>query len=141
MLHTKLFILIYRFKFGQHYFKRQLPANLTSTRWFKYDRDYLCVNLATSVLVIFEPPCIIPSANRQLPCTKNDVQLVADNNGYAPIHVGGSLYVDCLGNVLTLRTLHYRLANPEQRPVKLRNKVPEIVIPSSHQQMGFQKPS
>ena len=28
------------------------------TRWFKYDRDYLCVNLATSVLVKFEPPCI-----------------------------------------------------------------------------------
>ena len=29
-----------------------------STRWFKYDRDCLCVNLATSVPVIFEPPCI-----------------------------------------------------------------------------------
>ena len=28
------------------------------TRWFKYDRDCLCVNLATSVPVIFEPPCI-----------------------------------------------------------------------------------
>jgi len=33
------------------------PMNKT-TRWFKYDRDCLCVNLATSVLVIFEPPCI-----------------------------------------------------------------------------------
>jgi len=31
-----------------------------STRRFKYDRDCLCVNLATSVPVIFEPPCIIP---------------------------------------------------------------------------------
>jgi len=29
------------------------------TRWFKYDRDCLCVNLVTSVPVIFEPPCII----------------------------------------------------------------------------------
>ena len=28
------------------------------TRWFKYDRDCLCVNLATSVQVIFEPTCI-----------------------------------------------------------------------------------
>jgi hypothetical protein len=28
------------------------------TRWFKYDRDYLCVNNSQFVLVIFEPPCI-----------------------------------------------------------------------------------
>jgi len=28
------------------------------TKWFKYDLDVLCVNLATSVPVIFEPPCI-----------------------------------------------------------------------------------
>jgi hypothetical protein len=27
------------------------------TRWFKYDRDYLCVNKSQSVPVIFEPPC------------------------------------------------------------------------------------
>jgi len=30
---------------------------LVSTRWFKHDRDCLCVNLAKSVPVIFEPPC------------------------------------------------------------------------------------
>jgi hypothetical protein len=29
----------------------------TITRWFKYDRDYLCVNKSQFVLVIFEPPC------------------------------------------------------------------------------------
>jgi hypothetical protein len=29
-----------------------------STRWFKYDRDYLCVNKSHFVPVIFEPPCI-----------------------------------------------------------------------------------
>ena len=29
-----------------------------STRWFKYDRDYLCVNKSQFVPVIFEPPCI-----------------------------------------------------------------------------------
>jgi hypothetical protein len=33
------------------------PTN--STRWFKYDRDYLCVNKSQFVPVIFEPPCII----------------------------------------------------------------------------------
>ena len=25
--------------------------------WFKYDRDYLCVNKSHFVQVIFEPPC------------------------------------------------------------------------------------
>ena len=29
----------------------------TYTRWFKYDRDYLCVNKSQFVPVIFEPPC------------------------------------------------------------------------------------
>ena len=29
-----------------------------STRWFKYDRDWLCVNKSQFVPVIFEPPCI-----------------------------------------------------------------------------------
>jgi hypothetical protein len=28
-----------------------------STTWFKYDRDYLCVNKSQFVPVIFEPPC------------------------------------------------------------------------------------
>ena len=28
------------------------------TRWFKYDRDYLCVNKWQFVPVIFKPPCI-----------------------------------------------------------------------------------
>ena len=28
------------------------------TRWFKYDRDYLCVKKSQFVPVIFEPPCI-----------------------------------------------------------------------------------
>jgi hypothetical protein len=27
------------------------------TRWFKYDRDWLCVNKPQFVPVIFEPPC------------------------------------------------------------------------------------
>ena len=30
---------------------------LIYTRWFKYDRDWLCVNKSQFVLVIFEPPC------------------------------------------------------------------------------------
>ena len=32
--------------------------SLVNTRWFKYDRDYLCVNKSQFVPVIFEPPCI-----------------------------------------------------------------------------------
>jgi hypothetical protein len=42
-----------------------------STRWFKYDRDYLCVNKSQFVPVIFEPPCmseIIHSTNTGLYC-------------------------------------------------------------------------
>ena len=38
-------------------------ARCTSTRWFKYDRDDLCVNKSQFVPVIFEPPCI-SSASR-----------------------------------------------------------------------------
>jgi hypothetical protein len=30
----------------------------SNTRWFKYDRDDLCVNKSQFVPVIFEPPCI-----------------------------------------------------------------------------------
>jgi hypothetical protein len=29
------------------------------TRWFKYDRDWLCANKSQFVPVVFEPPCII----------------------------------------------------------------------------------
>ena len=32
---------------------------MSYTRWFKYDRDYLCVNKSQFVPVIFEPPCIL----------------------------------------------------------------------------------
>ena len=37
-----------------------LPSNLLqkNTRWFKYDRDYLCLNKSQFVPVIFEPPFI-----------------------------------------------------------------------------------
>jgi hypothetical protein len=31
-----------------------------TTRWFRYDRDYLYVNKSQFVPVIFEPPCIWP---------------------------------------------------------------------------------
>ena len=36
----------------------QHVRNSSRTRWFKYNRDYLCVNKSQSVPVIFEPPCI-----------------------------------------------------------------------------------
>ena len=35
------------------------PVRNQSTRWFKYDRDYLCVNKSQFVPVIFEPPCTL----------------------------------------------------------------------------------
>ena len=37
------------------------------TRWFKYDRDYLCVNKSQFVPVIFEPPCIISKIITKFP--------------------------------------------------------------------------
>jgi hypothetical protein len=40
-------------------FKKSVISN---TRWFKYDRDYLCVNKSQFVPVIFEPPCITGKA-------------------------------------------------------------------------------
>ena len=42
----------------------------SSTRRFKYDRDYLCVNNSQFVPIIFEPPCIIHSKKKNsLPCS------------------------------------------------------------------------
>jgi hypothetical protein len=35
----------------------RLKILLVNTRWFKYDRDYLCVNKSQFGPVIFEPPC------------------------------------------------------------------------------------
>jgi hypothetical protein len=35
------------------------PVVTVCTRWFKYYRDYLCVNKSQFVPVIFEPPCTI----------------------------------------------------------------------------------
>jgi hypothetical protein len=34
-----------------------IETHYHSTRWFKYDRDCLCVNKSQFVPVIFEPPC------------------------------------------------------------------------------------
>jgi hypothetical protein len=42
----------------------KLSAVCIYTRWFKYDRDYLCVNKPQSVPVIFEPPCTMEEARR-----------------------------------------------------------------------------
>jgi hypothetical protein len=38
-------------------FFRPFGKCLHGTRWFKYDRDYLCVNKSHFFPVIFEPPC------------------------------------------------------------------------------------
>jgi hypothetical protein len=39
------------------------------TRWFKYDRDYLCVNKSQFVPIIFEPPCTMSIAKFLYPRT------------------------------------------------------------------------
>jgi hypothetical protein len=39
-------------------FTVNLNPDDVSTRWFKYDRDDLCVNKSQFVPVIFEPPCM-----------------------------------------------------------------------------------
>ena len=38
-----------------------MQSQHVNTRWFKYDRDDLCVNKSQFVPVIFEPPCILPA--------------------------------------------------------------------------------
>jgi hypothetical protein len=43
----------------------ELETVFENTRWFKYDRDYLCVNKSQFVPVIFEPPCTL-GETRQL---------------------------------------------------------------------------
>ena len=42
-----------------HYFNLIYCRWCITTRWFKYDWDYLCVNNSQFVPVIFEPPCTI----------------------------------------------------------------------------------
>jgi hypothetical protein len=56
--HTEIYVII-------AFPLQQLIANtpqcyVIRTRWFKYDRDYLCVNKSQFVPVIFEPPCTLP---------------------------------------------------------------------------------
>jgi hypothetical protein len=36
------------------------------TRWFKYDRDDLCVNKSQFVPVIFEPPCTLQASEYKI---------------------------------------------------------------------------
>ena len=43
--------------FNLTYFPTENAAVWQCTRWFKYDRDWLCVNKSQFVPVIFKPPC------------------------------------------------------------------------------------
>jgi hypothetical protein len=43
-----------------HFFFNVVLSRFENTRWFKYDRDYLCVNKSQFVPVIFEPPLYHP---------------------------------------------------------------------------------
>jgi hypothetical protein len=57
-------------------------VHLQNTRWFKYDRDYLCANKSQFVPVIFQPPCryvtVIDSTTKVL--TKNTRDCNGHNN-------------------------------------------------------------
>jgi hypothetical protein len=57
-----------------------------STRWFKYDRDCLCVNKPQFVPVIFEPPCNKMS-NRLIKQTKFYRRLIKQTNKYIYTHI------------------------------------------------------
>jgi hypothetical protein len=46
-----------------------LDVRLLCTRWFKYDRDYLCVNKSQFVPVIFESPCMLVVVEVAAPVT------------------------------------------------------------------------
>jgi hypothetical protein len=51
-------IILNQYKTSRTAEKDRLKGADECTRWFKYDRDDLCVNKSRFVPVIFEPPCI-----------------------------------------------------------------------------------
>jgi hypothetical protein len=52
-----------------------------NTRWFKYDRDDLCVNKSQFVPVIFEPPCIIRVTKSRILRWARHVARMAERGG------------------------------------------------------------
>jgi hypothetical protein len=61
--------------------KRVQEKQPECTRWFKYDRDDLCVNKSQFVPVIFEPPCTLLRTLHQLEVTADLTK--TDNNNYS----------------------------------------------------------
>ena len=61
---------IYRRYLKTYMFWGGQRCNYHNTRWFKYDRDYLCVNKSQFVPVIFEPPCTTYMPRRHYGCLK-----------------------------------------------------------------------
>jgi hypothetical protein len=62
VLRRKVFHILKQLIFNNNRsFSKLFPAKTSCvqilTRWFKYDRDDLCVNKSQFVPVIFEPPC------------------------------------------------------------------------------------
>jgi hypothetical protein len=63
-------------------FAKELQSKGHNTRWFKYDRDDLCVNKSQFIPVIFETPCTLPvslnyspQVHRNQPLTWKAIQL------------------------------------------------------------------
>jgi hypothetical protein len=64
-----------------------------NTRWFKYDRDYLCVNKSQFVPVIFEPPCICPVSENFLSYLTTHYQIPCPHTNLAPRSVTPQGYI------------------------------------------------
>jgi hypothetical protein len=64
-------VAVVEFQHKKTYVLNKLVLN---TRWFKYDRDDLCVNKSQFVPVIFEPPCSVkPWKTRVDMCSVSDI--------------------------------------------------------------------
>ena len=78
---------------------RWLKCLKSHTRWFKYDRDDLCVNKSQFVPVIFEPPCI-KKMNNQTQDSLLKIVMMCDEKAKLPIspQKRKSLCTECLQN-------------------------------------------
>jgi hypothetical protein len=65
-------------------YRIQIILETSSTRWFKYDQDYLCVNKSQFVPVIFEPPCTLNGSRNDSSLTvlKQSTSLNETNTEY-----------------------------------------------------------
>jgi hypothetical protein len=66
-------------------------CRLSTTRWFKYDRDKLWLIYTQSVPVIFEPPCMFEEHKVYIPFSKFLYSTIALYNGCCQYHLYDTL--------------------------------------------------